>query len=176
MSKNCHFTLCVTQLVPFHLSPFFVASDTAGFDKYFQSVLTNTSGLIWQIRGAGHYGGTSVEIAAQLVRSRPIWLLDNPTPAYLIKTDLMKMTFKLSYLIWRGIPWGWLIAISFREIKKKERKKLFLQVTSVCSVLVRWNTNESITTKHKHKCIYQRRKSGQRLMLGVVMVVDQLDN
>ena len=101
--KICRFTLCVTQLVPFHLSPFFVASDRAGFDKYFQSVLTNTSGLIWQIRGAGHYGGTSVEIAAQLVRSRPIWLSDNPTPAYLIKTDLMKMTFKLSYLIWRGI-------------------------------------------------------------------------
>ena len=102
--KICRITLCVTQLVPFHLSPFFVASDRAGFDKYFQSVLTNTSGLIWQIRGAGHYGGTSVEIAAQLVRSRPIWLSDNPTPAYLIKTDLMKMTFKLSYLIWGGIP------------------------------------------------------------------------
>ena len=55
LSKNCPVTFCVTQLAPFHISPFFVASDRAGFDKYFQPVLTNTRGLIWQILGAGHY-------------------------------------------------------------------------------------------------------------------------
>ena len=79
LSKNCPFTLCVTKLAPFHISPFFVASGRAGFwqifpvdfDKYSGADLTNP----W---GGTLCGGEVWRLPLSWSRSRPIWLLDNP--------------------------------------------------------------------------------------------------